>query len=143
MDGPVSFPIDPSSSSSLGRWYFDFSPASGSPRSVGSSDWETCESALGISRGLLEILHRVSSSFKSSRVYPPSPALSRSLSLPFALDLLPLIDLFSLFASSSLFSGQRPLRSLPSRELRSSQPHSKLPSPYRPFLRFRGNRSSR
>lgn len=55
-----TLPTSADSSPSLSSWYLAFAPAPGTPRAgSGDGDWETVEGLLGISRGLVEILHRV------------------------------------------------------------------------------------
>ncbi|KAL7410863.1 fungal-specific transcription factor domain-containing protein [Mrakia frigida] len=118
MDGPSSALLDPSTSSSsdsssFARWYFEFSPASGSPRSIGSNDWETCESALGISRGLLEILHRVNILYACSRPSNFDP-LNPTADYPLVIDASYLNEATALLAEVSIwkdaFSITRPVQ---------------------------------
>ncbi|KAL7412600.1 hypothetical protein BDY24DRAFT_85126 [Mrakia frigida] len=59
-----SFSSDP-----LASWYFDFAPLSNTPRSVSSEEWETVESLMGVSRGMMELLNRVNTLYSVSR--PP------------------------------------------------------------------------
>jgi hypothetical protein len=64
-----SIPASAECAPSLSSWYLAFAPAPGTPRvGSGDGDWETVEGLLGISRGLVEILHRVSRAFHPSRL---------------------------------------------------------------------------
>ena len=64
----LSSPTDPpshvsivESSASLASWFSAFAPAPGTSASESADgDWETVEGLLGFTRGLVQILHRVS-----------------------------------------------------------------------------------
>lgn len=70
----MAFPSDvPGQPEPLSSWYFDFSPMSNAPRSITSPDWETVESLMGVSRGVMELFNRVSMLYSVSRPPPGNP----------------------------------------------------------------------
>lgn len=56
----VSFPAENNTTNPLTTWYFSFAPVSNTPRSIVSEEWETVETLMGVSRGMMELLNRVS-----------------------------------------------------------------------------------
>ncbi|KAL7416156.1 fungal-specific transcription factor domain-containing protein [Mrakia frigida] len=90
-----------STSDPLSSWYFSFAPSNTS-RTAGTEDWDTVPTMLGMSRGLVEILHRVNVLYSRSR--PPGwSSISPTIDYPLIIDPASLAQAHSLLVEINLW----------------------------------------